>query len=54
MFCELVSLKIANVWGGVDYEEQFWNLMNNPDILISTPGRLIELIDMKRGSLLNL
>ena len=36
------GLKIGLVYGGVDYEKQQERLMNGVDILIGTPGRLID------------
>ena len=36
------GLKIGLVYGGVDYEKQQERLMNGVEILIGTPGRLIE------------
>ena len=36
------GLKIGLVYGGVDYEKQQEMLMNGVDILIGTPGRLID------------
>jgi ATP-dependent RNA helicase RhlE len=38
------SLKILNVYGGVDQDPQITQLQSGVDILISTPGRMFDLI----------
>lgn len=40
--------------GGVDYEEQFRQIKSQPDIIVCTPGRLIEVLNMKQGNLVSL
>ncbi len=45
MLCEGSTLKCATIYGGVEYEPQKKELLQCPDIVISTPGRLIDLIN---------
>lgn len=40
-----LSLTSAAIYGGVDYEEQFAALEEGVDILVATPGRLLDLIN---------
>lgn len=41
------GLKVVTILGGESYRKQFDALKNNPQILVSTPGRLIDLMDQK-------
>ena len=41
-FCRLVDLRIAEVVGGVDYKRQAESLRQGTDIVICTPGRIID------------
>jgi ATP-dependent RNA helicase RhlB len=41
------GLKPFSVYGGVGYEKQIANLKKGVDILIGTPGRVIDLIEGK-------
>jgi len=41
-FCRLVDLRIAEVVGGVDYKRQAELLRQGTDIVICTPGRIID------------
>ena len=38
------KLKTSSFYGGVGYEKQFENLKKDPDIIIGTPGRIIDLL----------
>lgn len=54
MLNKYANLSLALVYGGVDYEKQRDSLYNNIDILIGTPGRLIDYHKQKIFSLKNL
>jgi ATP-dependent RNA helicase DeaD len=41
------GLKVTTVLGGESYRKQIDSLRRNPEILVSTPGRLIDLMDQK-------
>lgn len=41
------GLKVVTILGGESYRKQFDALKTNPQILVSTPGRLIDLMDQK-------
>lgn len=45
------DLKYAIVIGGHDYEGQFDSLASNPDILIATPGRVMEILQETKFTL---
>ena len=45
--CEDTGLKLGLAYGGVDYEKQRVTLKNGVDILIGTPGRLIDYFKQK-------
>ncbi len=48
------SIKIATIYGGQSYEKQFKDLKNNPQIIIGTPGRIIDMMDKKKLSFSNI
>ena len=37
-----LGLKMALLYGGVKYGKQLEELRNNPDIIVATPGRLLD------------
>ena len=43
------KLKISTIYGGESYDKQFDSLKRNPQIVIGTPGRIIDM--MERGKL---
>lgn len=45
----LKKLRIVSIYGGESYEKQFKALRSNPQIIIGTPGRIID--QMNRGKL---
>ena len=47
-------IKIATIYGGQSYEKQFKDLKNNPQIVIGTPGRIIDMMDKKKLSFSNI
>ncbi|MEZ0390878.1 MAG: DEAD/DEAH box helicase [Pseudobdellovibrionaceae bacterium] len=46
-FGQRKGIKVATVLGGESYRKQIDALRRNPQILVSTPGRLIDLMDQK-------
>ncbi len=38
------NLKYSLIIGGHDYTGQFESLVSNPDIVVATPGRLLEMV----------
>ncbi len=51
LFSKYLKFKILSLYGGQKYNIQLSKLKNNPNIIISTPGRLIDYI--KRRNLIN-
>jgi len=47
--CEMEYLSIATIYGGVSIKQQINQLMRGNEIVVATPGRLIDLIE--RGSI---
>ncbi len=45
----LKKIRIATIYGGESYEKQFKALKNNPQVIIGTPGRIID--QMNRGNI---
>ncbi len=43
-FCAGLGLKFALIYGGVDYDKQRAQLMSGCDVIIATPGRLIDYV----------
>jgi ATP-dependent RNA helicase DDX21 len=41
------TLKITCIYGGVSYDNQIYDLKNGVDIVVGTPGRLIDLVERK-------
>ncbi len=46
---DIKKLKISTIYGGESYDKQFDSLKRNPQIVIGTPGRIIDM--MERGKL---
>ncbi len=49
LFSKYLKLKILSLYGGQKYNIQLSKLKNNPNIIVSTPGRLIDYIKRKRN-----
>jgi ATP-dependent RNA helicase RhlB len=43
-FCGAMGLKFALIYGGVDYDKQKQQLQSGCDVIIATPGRLIDYV----------
>ncbi|MFI3267386.1 MAG: DEAD/DEAH box helicase [Rikenellaceae bacterium] len=52
--CEATSLKHTIIYGGVDYEPQIESLKANSEIIIATPGRLIDILERKMSEIQNI
>ena len=46
-FGEFKKMKVATVVGGESYDKQIRAIKSNPEILVSTPGRLVDLMEQK-------
>jgi ATP-dependent RNA helicase RhlE len=46
-FCAHTKLRTLLVHGGTEYEDQILTLREGVDILVATPGRMLDLIDLK-------
>jgi len=44
---EFKKIKVTTVVGGESYERQIKNIRANPEVLVSTPGRLVDLMEQK-------
>ncbi|GAM59866.1 ATP-dependent RNA helicase [Vibrio ishigakensis] len=53
-YIKYTSLSVSAIYGGVKISSQIQQLKNGVDILVATPGRLIEHLDEKSVSLQNL
>ncbi len=47
-------LRIATIYGGASYEKQFKELRLNPNVIVGTPGRLVDQIERGKLNLSNL
>ena len=45
LFCQFTDLKVGLVTGGDDFKQQKSAMRRNAEIIIATPGRLLEMID---------
>jgi ATP-dependent RNA helicase DeaD len=46
-FGEFKKIKVTTVVGGESYERQIKSIRANPEVLVSTPGRLVDLMEQK-------
>ena len=49
----LPQMRIVAVYGGADIRQQMRQLENTPQVIVATPGRLIDLMERKKISLAN-
>ncbi|MBT3435005.1 MAG: DEAD/DEAH box helicase, partial [Nitrospinaceae bacterium] len=49
-----LTTQVALVYGGVDYEPQIQSLVNEADIVVATPGRLLDHMKRKTANFSNL
>ncbi|NLM01553.1 MAG: DEAD/DEAH box helicase [Treponema sp.] len=47
ILCHKTKLKVASFYGGVGYTRQIENLKKNIDIIVGTPGRIIDLVEQQ-------
>ncbi len=50
LISNIKEIKIATIYGGESYEKQFKALRLNPQIVIGTPGRIIDMMEKKKLS----
>ncbi|MGK0209272.1 MAG: ATP-dependent RNA helicase RhlE [Patescibacteria group bacterium] len=50
-YAKYLKIKHITIYGGVDIEKQITELKKNTDIIVATPGRLIELVSKKKVNL---
>jgi ATP-dependent RNA helicase DDX46/PRP5 len=53
-FCKALGLNSTAVYGGAGVKEQIANLKRSSDIVVATPGRLIDILTMNAGKLVSL
>ncbi len=52
-YSKYTNIKIGSILGGMPYFQQLKMLSSSPNIIVATPGRLIDHIDNKKISLIN-
>uniref|UniRef100_A0AC35TW83 RNA helicase n=1 Tax=Rhabditophanes sp. KR3021 TaxID=114890 RepID=A0AC35TW83_9BILA len=53
-FANLLKLNVVAVYGGVGISEQIADLKRQPEIIVCTPGRMIEMLTANSGKVTNL
>ncbi len=53
-YCKLVKLEVSCVFGGMAMEQQISGIKRGSHIVICTPGRMIEVLSLNNGKLINL
>ena len=53
-FCKELNLRATAIYGGTPIAEQIANLKRRSDVVICTPGRMIEILTMNAGKLFSL
>ena len=54
IFCKVVGLKAAAIFGGASLSSQFADLKKGAEVVVSTPGRLIDILTTSNGKITNL
>ena len=54
IFAESKKLKAVTVYGGVSYDKQIDKLKKGTDVVVATPGRLLDLLEQKSVNLSNI
>ena len=52
-FAKHLDLRVACVYGGSDIAEQIANLKRAAEIIVCTPGRMIDMLTVNRGKVTN-
>ena len=47
-FSKFLDIKIVKLIGGTNLSDNFYDLDNNPEIIIGTPGRILDMIERKK------
>jgi ATP-dependent RNA helicase DDX46/PRP5 len=53
-FAKQLDLRVVPIYGGASIAEQIGELKRGADVVVCTPGRMIELLSMREGRLLSL
>ena len=53
-FCKLSKLRVIDVYGGKNVQKQLSDLKKGAEIIICTPGRMIDILTMNKGKITNL
>lgn len=54
LFCKVVGLRAAAIFGGASLSSQFSELKKGAEVVVSTPGRLIDILTTSNGKITNL
>lgn len=54
IFCKVVGLRAAAIFGGASLSSQFSELKKGAEVVVSTPGRLIDILTTSNGKITNL
>ena len=54
IYGKFLDLRMALLYGGVKYGKQLDQLKNEPDVIVATPGRLLDHISQRNLSLQNI
>jgi ATP-dependent RNA helicase DDX46/PRP5 len=53
-FTKVLGLRVACIYGGAGVAEQIADLKRGSEIVVCTPGRMIEILSMQAGKLVSL
>lgn len=52
-FCRALGIRVTGVYGGVSVAEQIADIRRKTEIIVATPGRLIDILSLNAGKLLS-
>ena len=52
-FCKAVGLRVACIYGGANVADQIADLKRGADIVVCTPGRMIDILCMQAGKMVS-
>ena len=53
-FCKYLNIKVLPVYGGLSVQEQLSGFRQGVEIVICTPGRMIDILTLNKGKVTNL